>query len=119
MTPTPAQGACTAQGPTLGSVLVTDAATAVLFRSHGPAILPTVVTIITAHREQGEPRSDHEVGGNLLGNVNNLYRAPTALIPLLAGTVGNVGGSQPHTNMSPYLVINLCIALIGIFPSQN
>ena len=56
---------------------------------------------------------------NLLGNVNNLYRAPTNLIPLLAGTVGNVGGSQAHLNMSPYLVINFCIALIGIFPSQN
>lgn len=57
--------------------------------------------------------------GNLLGNVNNLYRAPTNLIPLLAGTVANVGGSQPHTNMCPYLTINFCIALIGIFPSQN
>lgn len=56
---------------------------------------------------------------NLLGNVNNLYRAPTSLISLLAGTVGNVGGSQAHSNMSPYLVINFCIALIGIFPSQN
>lgn len=33
--------------------------------------------------------------------------------------VGNVGGSQPHTNMQPYLVLNFCIALQGIFPSQN
>ena len=33
--------------------------------------------------------------------------------------VGNVGGSQPHTNMMPYLVLNFCIALIGIFPSRN
>lgn len=29
------------------------------------------------------------------------------------------GGSQPHDNMSPYLVINMCIALQGIFPSKN
>jgi microcystin-dependent protein len=59
--------------------------------------------------------------GLLLGNVNNLYRAaaPAAnLLPLLA-SVANVGGSQAHTNMSPYLVINFCIALQGIFPSQN
>lgn len=56
---------------------------------------------------------------NLLGNFNNGYRAATNLIPLLAGTVTNVGGSQPHLNMSPYLVINFCIALQGIFPSQN
>jgi microcystin-dependent protein len=57
----------------------------------------------------------------LLGNVNNLYRSaqPAAnLLPLLA-SVTNVGGSQPHNNMAPYLVINFCIALIGIFPSPN
>lgn len=29
------------------------------------------------------------------------------------------GASQPHDNMSPYLTINFCIALQGIFPSQN
>ena len=33
--------------------------------------------------------------------------------------VGNVGGNQPHTNMMPYLVLNFCIALQGIFPSQT
>lgn len=33
--------------------------------------------------------------------------------------VTNVGGSQPHNNMQPYLVLNFCIALQGIFPSQN
>jgi microcystin-dependent protein len=30
-----------------------------------------------------------------------------------------VGGSQPHENMQPYLVINFIIALIGIYPSRN
>jgi microcystin-dependent protein len=35
------------------------------------------------------------------------------------GAVTNVGGSQPHTNMQPYLVLNFCIALVGVFPSQN
>jgi microcystin-dependent protein len=33
--------------------------------------------------------------------------------------VTNVGGSQPHNNMMPYLVLNFIIALQGIFPSQN
>jgi microcystin-dependent protein len=33
--------------------------------------------------------------------------------------VTNVGGNQPHNNMQPYLVLNFCIALQGIFPSQN
>jgi microcystin-dependent protein len=34
-------------------------------------------------------------------------------------TVGMYGGSQPHTNIQPYLCINFSIALQGIFPSQN
>lgn len=33
--------------------------------------------------------------------------------------VSQVGGSQAHQNMQPYLVLNFCIALQGIFPSQN
>jgi microcystin-dependent protein len=34
-------------------------------------------------------------------------------------TVTNVGGSQPHNNMSPFLVLNIIIALQGAFPSRN
>jgi microcystin-dependent protein len=34
-------------------------------------------------------------------------------------TVSNVGGSQPHTNIQPFLTLSFCIALQGIFPSQN
>ena len=29
------------------------------------------------------------------------------------------GGGRPHENMSPYLALNFCIALVGIFPSQS
>ncbi len=34
-------------------------------------------------------------------------------------SIGLAGGNQPHNNMQPYLVINFCIALQGIFPSRN
>jgi microcystin-dependent protein len=33
--------------------------------------------------------------------------------------IGNTGGSQAHFNQQPYLTLNFCIALQGIFPSQN
>lgn len=33
--------------------------------------------------------------------------------------VSTVGGSQAHQNMQPFLALNFCIALQGIFPSQN
>lgn len=38
---------------------------------------------------------------------------------MLPNSLGNTGGSQPHNNMMPYLVLNFIIALQGIFPSQN
>jgi microcystin-dependent protein len=50
--------------------------------------------------------------------VANLYN-PQGGSNLNPNVIGNTGGSQPHENMSPYLVLNFIIALQGIFPSQN
>ncbi len=57
----------------------------------------------------------------LLGNTapNDLYTGAASLVALQSATVSNVGGSQPHLNMQPFLTISFCIALQGIFPSQN
>jgi microcystin-dependent protein len=49
----------------------------------------------------------------------NAYAPPTSLTSLVPGTVTNVGGSQAHNNMSPYLVLNFVIALQGFFPSNG
>ena len=57
--------------------------------------------------------------GNLLASAANMYAPPSGLTSLTPTTVGNVGGSQAHLNMQPFLTINYCIALQGIFPSQN
>jgi microcystin-dependent protein len=38
---------------------------------------------------------------------------------LNAAAVSTVGGSQPHDNMPPFLVMNYIISLFGVFPSQN
>jgi microcystin-dependent protein len=45
--------------------------------------------------------------------------APSANGQMAAGAVSSIGGSQSHNNMAPYLVLNFCIALTGIFPSRN
>lgn len=50
---------------------------------------------------------------------DTLYGPPTDLVATNAQTVANTGGSQPHPNMQPYLTLNYCIALQGIFPSPN
>jgi microcystin-dependent protein len=64
--------------------------------------------------------SDSPANNVVLGTAAlELYRDPTALAAMDPGVVGSVGGSQPHLNMQPYLTLNYCIALQGIFPSPN
>ena len=49
----------------------------------------------------------------------NLYAGTSGLTSIQPATITNVGGSQPHENKQPYLVINCIVALVGIFPSQT
>ena len=56
---------------------------------------------------------------NFLGPLNNSYHSPSSLTSLQPASVLNVGGSQAHLNMQPFLTLNFCIALQGIFPSPN
>ena len=58
-------------------------------------------------------------GGRVLGGGNNVYHAPASLTTLNPGTMTSVGGSQAHLNLQPFLTLNFCIALQGIFPSPN
>lgn len=55
----------------------------------------------------------------LLGIVNDAYGDPVNLQAMAASEVTNVGGSQAHLNMQPFLTLSFCIALQGIFPSPN
>jgi microcystin-dependent protein len=48
-----------------------------------------------------------------------MYSAAAPNTPLAAATVLPQGGSQPHENMQPYLVINFIISLFGVFPTQT
>lgn len=58
--------------------------------------------------------------GGVLANASaNVYGPPSSLTAMGPTSVSSVGGSQPHNNMMPYLVLNFIIALQGIFPSQN
>ena len=57
--------------------------------------------------------------GRVLGGANNMFNAPASLTPMNPNTISNAGGSQAHLNMQPFLTLTFCIALQGIFPSQN
>lgn len=46
-----------------------------------------------------------------VSNQNLVSMAPEALAP--------AGGDQPHNNMQPYLTLNFCIALQGVYPPRT
>ncbi len=54
---------------------------------------------------------------NYLGAADNTYGPlPNPGTAIQPATIGNAGGGQPHDNMQPYLVVEFCIALVGIYP---
>lgn len=48
-----------------------------------------------------------------------IYAAPGTNVALAPQAIGAAGGSQPHDNLQPLVVVNYIIALFGVFPSQN
>ena len=49
----------------------------------------------------------------------NIYNPGTVDTPLAPSAVGTAGGSVPHNNIQPSLVVRYCIALQGIFPARS
>jgi microcystin-dependent protein len=59
-------------------------------------------------------------GRALARSASHIYTAtPDAGTVMNAGMLGDAGGSQPHDNIQPYLALNFCIALFGIYPSRT
>jgi microcystin-dependent protein len=67
-----------------------------------------------ANATQGLPASNYWANSG-----KGVYSTSPGNAVMSPQTIANVGGSQPHLNMQPFLVLNFCIALQGIFPSQN
>ena len=49
------------------------------------------------------------------------YSATTnsSLVSMSGNTLAPAGGDQPHNNMQPYLTLNFCIALQGVYPPRT
>ena len=58
---------------------------------------------------------------NILAQTQNplMYRAIAPALAMNPSSVQSAGGSQPHDNMIPFLVVNFIISLFGEFPSQS
>lgn len=58
--------------------------------------------------------------GNLPAHAHDeIYASGGSFVSASPSANTAVGGSQPHSNMQPYLTLTFCIALQGIFPSRN
>lgn len=67
-----------------------------------------------------DPASSRSPAGQVLGRTSaEAYASEFAAQPLSPQAVGSAGGSQPHTNLQPYLCVNYIISLYGIFPSPT
>jgi microcystin-dependent protein len=66
--------------------------------------------------------NDRTPAGEYLGRASggNLYTANTsALVQMDPQTISMMGGGQAHNNMQPYLTLNFCIAMQGVFPPRT
>ena len=59
--------------------------------------------------------------GNTLARYANAYQQNSTqnLVQMAPQALAPAGGDQPHNNMQPYLTLNFCIALQGVFPPRG
>lgn len=89
---------------------------------------PAVTLVSTQMPSHSHTANANSAGGNQLAPAGNRW-APDAAganfyaaapsTTMAAGAIGLAGGNQPHENMQPYLAVNFCIAMQGVFPSRN
>jgi microcystin-dependent protein len=65
------------------------------------------------------PADTNAPTGGYLATINNAYGPAQNLVAMGPTALTSTGGSQAHLNMQPYLTLNFCIALQGIFPSPS
>jgi microcystin-dependent protein len=88
--------------------------TVTLLQSEIPAHSHTVMT------DPDDPAESNDPAGNALSRANKFIYGPAQnLQPMAQQALAPAGGSLPHNNMMPYLTLNFCIALQGVFPPRS
>lgn len=97
-------------GETFGEPAVTLTNVQMPMHSHG---LTLYTQTDTSKRTSG-PSS-----GSALSNLTSgaPFVETAAVVGFAPNLIGPNGGNQPHENQQPYLAVNFCIALEGVFPS--
>jgi len=81
--------------------------------------IPSHSHSLMASNQPGEdPQAVQEAFARSVGA--NLYQASnTGLATMYDGIIAPAGGDQPHNNLQPYLTLNFCIALQGVYPPRT
>jgi len=73
-----------------------------------------------AHTGRGvTPHSTPQAGDALTVSQGGSIYGPLGSNPMAPNALSFTGSSQPHNNMMPFLVLNYCIALQGIYPPRS
>jgi microcystin-dependent protein len=94
-------------GASAGEQSVTLESTQIPFHTHIPAAVSNNATLTSPTNNLWASSPANPFGNG------------SASVALNPAAVTQVGGSQAHNNLPPYLVLQFVIALVGIFPSQN
>lgn len=78
--------------------------------------LPAHTHAVTASNAVADSPS---AGSNFWGSGGQQIYSDTINTAMAPAILNNVGGSQPHENRCPYLVVSFIICLIGVFPSRD
>lgn len=90
------------------------AQTVTLLQSEIPAHTHTMNAATQDNGDVGIPSPDSSFAGSVGGTL--YQNAPNTQMAFQALSV--TGGDLSHNNMQPYLAVNFCIALQGVFPQR-
>lgn len=71
------------------------------------------------HADSSEATTDSPGGHSLAKAKTHVYGKGSGTLAMNGKAVGDAGDSVPHNNIQPYLTVNFCIALSGVFPAQS
>lgn len=96
----------------------------VLAQTGGAEEITLTVNQIAAHTHtllgSTSPASEFNPGNQVLAQpIVDIYITGGTAVALAPQTASSTGGSQPHTNLQPFLCVNFIISMFGIFPSPT
>jgi microcystin-dependent protein len=81
--------------------------------------MPAHTHFLTAHTQDPADTNVVSPNASLAASSNGTLYQDTQNATLAVVAIGPVGGSVPHNNLQPYLTLNFCIALQGVYPARS